>query len=110
MLLKYKVFMLLANISPIAWFVGSTFFCCRDRQSAFIWRRRCTIVATLILTGFIIAVIVVMVAKPSLFGLRSSSLSSEVSASPSDQKVHGVPIANSSDWSDTVAGISIGKE
>ncbi|CAO3698010.1 unnamed protein product [Rhizopus stolonifer] len=97
---KYLFFM--GFIFPIAWFIGSAYRC-GDRQATFVWRKRCTVASTLLLTVVSISIAIVMVVKPDTFGLRTSNGGNQKTSAIRP----GVPIANSSDWSDAAAGISI---
>lgn len=98
---KYLFF--IGFIFPIAWFIGSAYRC-GNRQATFVWRKRCIVASTLVFTLVSISVAIIMVVNPDTFGLRSNPTQDQTSTTAIKP---GVPIGNSSDWSDTAAGISV---
>ncbi|KAL9547989.1 hypothetical protein MBANPS3_005905 [Mucor bainieri] len=101
---------------PIAWFIGSS--SCgggRDHKdnnkalcySAFVWKKRCRIAATLSLTLLIVIAAVVMVVNPQLFGLKTELTGAQTSSATSNAIRPGVPLIGETDWGDTVAGITV---
>ncbi|CAO3621797.1 unnamed protein product [Mucor fragilis] len=95
---------------PIAWFIGSS-SCGRDSRalcySAFEWKKRCRIAATLSLTLLIVVAAVVMVVNPQLFGLKTELTGAQTSSATHNAIRPGVPIIGTNDWGDTVAGITV---
>ncbi|KAI8060364.1 hypothetical protein BC940DRAFT_371371 [Gongronella butleri] len=96
-------------VFPLAWFVGSTDGnCCqRYEKEADSWRKRCRIAATLFLTICIVAVVLLMVFKPSTFGLLTSNTSAQTSSATKAANRPGVPVNGSTTWGDTIAGLTI---
>ncbi|KAI8640837.1 hypothetical protein BD408DRAFT_227306 [Parasitella parasitica] len=95
---------------PIAWFIGSS-SCGKDNKeicySAFVWRKRCRIAATVSLTLLIVVAAVVMVVNPRLFGLKMEFTGAQTSSASNNAIRPGVPIIGTNDWGDTVAGITV---
>lgn len=95
---------------PIAWFIGSS-SCGKDNKelcySAFTWKKRCRIAATLSLTLLIVVAAVVMVVNPQLFGLKTEFTGAQTSSATNNAIRPGVPIIGTNDWGDTVAGITV---
>ncbi|KAI8333477.1 hypothetical protein BC941DRAFT_455145 [Chlamydoabsidia padenii] len=109
---------------PLAWFIGSTekscCCCCRqpispgtqtknDPRERLVekWRKRNRIAATLFLTSCIVAAVLIMILKPSTFGLLASNTSADTSSATKTATRPGVPVDGSSAWGDAVAGIGV---
>lgn len=105
---KYLFF--IGFVLPIAWFIGSS-SCGDDNRelcySAFIWKKRCRIAATLCLILLIVIAAVVMVVNPKLFGLKTEFTGAQTSSATNNAIRPGVPIIGTNDWGDTVAGIAV---
>lgn len=95
---------------PVAWFIGSS-SCGKDNKelcySAFVWKKRCRIAATLCLTLLIVIAAVAMVVNPQLFGLKTEFTGAQTSSATNNAIRPGVPIIGTNDWGDTVAGITV---
>ncbi|KAI8981731.1 hypothetical protein BDF20DRAFT_834419 [Mycotypha africana] len=107
-----KYLFLIGFLFPIAWFIGSSSYYGNLRtlsSSAFIWKKRCRIAATLCLTSGIVVCAIVMVVNPKLFGLKTAEYyaSAQTSSSSNTAIRPGVPLIGTNDWGDTVAGLSI---
>ncbi|KAI8376290.1 uncharacterized protein BYT42DRAFT_574100 [Radiomyces spectabilis] len=104
---RYMFF--LGFLCPLAWFIGSSNLVgSQSPLESYLWKKRCRIAATLCLTAVIVIVAVVMVVKPSTFGLRTSNSSSAQTVSSSKDAVRpGVPVNGSNTWGDAVAGVTI---
>ncbi|ORZ24585.1 hypothetical protein BCR42DRAFT_387392 [Absidia repens] len=124
-------------IFPLAWFMGSTETSCCCRHTTAIspttfeehdgndvndfddnntsekmsvqdsWRKRCRIAATLFLTACIVTAVLIMIFKPTTFGLLSSNTSAQTSSASKTATRPGVPVEGSSAWGDAVAGIGV---
>ncbi|KAI8992237.1 hypothetical protein BDB01DRAFT_832561 [Pilobolus umbonatus] len=94
---------------PVTWFIGSSYW--GDHQSSLIWKKRCRIASTIVLTFVILAVVVLMVVIPSIFGLKSDYVSGgQTSSSSQSANRPGVPLSDSRNWGDIMAGVSINKD
>ena len=94
-------------LAPPVWFIGSS-DCCRDvtGHEAFVWKKRCRIAATLVLTVGIVTAAVFMIVNPSMFGLRSGNSSGTQTSSGGERAIRpGVPLNGTNNWGDGVAGV-----
>ncbi|ORX45892.1 hypothetical protein DM01DRAFT_313925 [Hesseltinella vesiculosa] len=101
---------LLGFVFPPAWFIGSMDgSCCQEyEKEQDPWRTRCRMAATLFLTLCIVTVVLLMVFKPSTFGLLTSNTAAQTSSATQAANRPGVPINGSTTWDDTMAGLVLG--
>ncbi|KAI9008752.1 hypothetical protein CLU79DRAFT_776743 [Phycomyces nitens] len=98
----------LGFIVPPAWFIGSSDCgCWFVSEEGAVWKKRCRISTTLLLTCLIVTAAVVMIFKPSTFGLRSLNSSVQTSSTLDTAVRPGVPMNGSNDWGDALAGTVI---
>ncbi|CAO3599860.1 unnamed protein product [Absidia cylindrospora] len=71
------------------------------------WRKRCRIAATLFLTACIVTAVLIMIFKPTTFGLLTSNASAQTSSASKTATRPGVPVEGSSAWGDAVAGMGV---
>ncbi|KAI8078218.1 uncharacterized protein B0P05DRAFT_542967 [Gilbertella persicaria] len=95
-------------IFPIAWFAGSSSWGTKT-PSAFLWKKRCRIAATLSLTILIVLSAIIMVVNPGLVGLKTEyyATGAQTSSASNSAIRPGVPLIGGNGFGDAVAGTSV---
>ncbi|KAI9304135.1 hypothetical protein BJ944DRAFT_240833 [Cunninghamella echinulata] len=121
-IIKEQYFFFIGFIFPLVWLIGSTQWSCistngnnnNSNNKADInpkadkWKQRCRIASVIFLTTCIVIAALIMIFKPSAFGLLSSSNPTAQTSSSSDSANRpGVPIQGSNNIGDTIAGMGV---
>ncbi|CAO3686142.1 unnamed protein product [Umbelopsis vinacea] len=99
----------LGFLFPILWIIGSR-LSLKDYNSdqGFIWKKRCRIAVTIMLTLGIVASVLVMIFNPQAFGLRRNTSAGPQTSSNSNSALRpDVPVNGTSTTGDIIAGIIV---
>ncbi|KAI9284111.1 hypothetical protein BC943DRAFT_361458 [Umbelopsis sp. AD052] len=104
-----KWFFFLGFLCPILWVIGSKLSLNDyNAQNGFIWKKRCRIAVTIMLTLGIVGSVLVMIFNPQAFGLRkNTSVGPQTSSNSNSALRPDVPVNGTSTTGDIIAGIII---
>jgi hypothetical protein len=104
-----KWFFFLGFFCPILWIIGSKLSLNDyNAQNGFIWKKRCRIAVTIMLTLGIVGSVLVMIFNPQAFGLRkNTSVGPQTSSNSNEALRPDVPVNGTSTTGDIIAGIII---
>ncbi|KAG2178613.1 hypothetical protein INT44_001766 [Umbelopsis vinacea] len=96
-------------LCPILWVIGSKLSLNDyNAQNGFIWKKRCRIAVTIMLTLGIVGSVLVMILNPQAFGLRkNTSVGPQTSSNSNSALRPDVPVNGTSTTGDIIAGIII---
>ncbi|CAO3679344.1 unnamed protein product [Umbelopsis ramanniana] len=99
----------LGFLCPILWVIGSKLSLNDfNAQNGFIWKKRCRIAVTIMLTLGIVGSVLVMIFNPQAFGLRkNTSVGPQTSSNSNAALRPDVPVNGTSTTGDIIAGIII---
>ncbi|KAH8551978.1 hypothetical protein BGW37DRAFT_520248 [Umbelopsis sp. PMI_123] len=99
----------LGFLCPVLWVIGSRLSLkdCNS-QAGFIWKKRCRIAVTIMLTLGIVGSVLIMIFNPQAFGLRKNTAAGPQTSSNSNSALRpDVPVNGTSTTGDILAGIIV---
>lgn len=102
----------LGFLCPILWVIGSKLVLKdSDLEHGFIWKKRCRIAVTIMLTLGIVASVLVMIFNPQAFGLRRNTSAGPQTSSNSNSALRpDVPVNGTSTTGNIIAGIIVASQ
>lgn len=99
----------LGFLCPVLWVIGSKLSLNDfNAQNGFIWKKRCRIAVTIMLTLGIVGSVLVMIFNPQAFGLRkNTSVGPQTSSNSNAALRPDVPVNGTSTTGDIIAGIIV---